>query len=182
MSCERVQERMAGLVVGAAGRRERLDIEAHSRSCARCAEALGDLATASIALERAYAPLRSATVALSPARVRLAMRVPQPTPAGIRITRVTSRLTEVALAAAVTAFAFVGSASVVPMPAIVEETSSETVAPSRVNSVFDEENFIRWIRIGHHAASSDLVDPAVAPRHADEDVATMPHERVGLAR
>ncbi len=170
------------LVVGAAGRRERLELEAHARRCARCAEALGDLASASIALERAYAPLRATTVALSPARVRLALRVPVETPLALRIARLTSRLTEVALAAAVTAFAFVGSASVAPSADIIDETAVDTVAPAHASHSFDDESFIRWIRVGRYgAASAGLVDPTVGARHADEEVAT-PHERAGLAR
>ncbi len=181
MSCANVQERMAGLVVGAAGRRERLELESHARRCGRCAVALSDLASASIALDRAYAPLRAATVALSPARVRLAMRAPEPTPVAIRLSRLTSRLTEVALAAAVTAFAFVGSASVAPNSSIVDETVVDTVVPTRVSPVSDDKTFIRWFRVGRYAASADLVDPVIAPRHVDEEIAT-PNERAGLAR
>jgi len=182
MGCAQVRERITVLLAGEAGRRERLEIESHLRRCGRCAEAMSDLASASIALDRAYAPLRATTVALSPARVRLAMRLPQPVPTGVRVSRLTSRLTELALAAAVTAFAFAGSASVAPKPAIVDENAVETFSPTRVSPSFDDENFIRWIRIGRYAASADLVDPAVAPRHADDEAADTPHERAGLAR
>lgn len=173
---------MAALVVGATGRRERLELEAHARRCVRCAEALDGLASASIALERSYAPLRATTVALSPARVRLALRVPVETPLALRLTRVTSRLTELALAAAVTAFAFVGAASVAPTPEIVDESAVDTVAPAHASHSFDDESFIRWIRVGRYgAASAGLVDPTIGARHADEEVAT-PDQRAGLAR
>lgn len=172
---------MAALVSGGAGRRERLELESHARRCGRCATALNDLAAASIALDRAYAPLRATTVAISPARVRLALLVPEPTPLGLRVTRVTARLTEVALAAAVTAFAFVGSASVSPKPAIVDETAVETVAPARVSTGVNDESFIRWLRIGRYGASADLAALSL-PSHHDEDEIAPSHERSGLAR
>ncbi len=181
MRCADVQERMAALVVDGVGRRERLELESHARRCGRCAGALSDLAAASIALDRAYAPLRAASAALSPARVRLAVRRPHTVPLAIRVSRITSRLTEVALAAAVTAFAFGGSASVAPQAAIVDETTVDPASPVRVRPVSDDENFIRWLRIGRRAASADLLDPAAAPRHPEEEIAT-PHERSGLAR
>jgi hypothetical protein len=139
-----------------------------------------ELWDASIAVDRAYAPLRSRTASLSPARVRLALRIPEPVPASVRITRVTSRFAEIALAAAVTAFAFVGSASVAPKPAIVEETSSET--STHPIAAFDDQNFFRWIRIGRYTAPSDLVDASASLSRGQDDTATVTNERAGLAR
>ena len=139
-----------------------------------------ELWDASIALDRAYAPLRERTVALSPARVRLALRIPEPVPTSVRVARITSRFTELALAAAVTAFAFVGSASVAPKPAIVEETSTETAA--HPIAAFDDQNFFRWIRIGRYSAPSDLVDASAALTSGTDDITPIANERAGLAR
>ena len=140
-----------------------------------------ELWDASIALDRSYAPLRARTVNLSPARVRLALRAAQPVPQSVRVSRIASRFTEVALAAAVTAFAFVGSASVAPKSAIVEETSSESVT-THVTSAFEDQNFFRWIRIGRQAPSSDLVDSSVMLVPGEDDNTPISHERTGLLR
>ena len=139
-----------------------------------------DLWDASIALDRAYAPLRERTVALSPARVRLALRRPEPTPVAVRLTRISARFTEIALAAAVTAFAFIGSTSVAPKSSIVEETSVETT--TRTIAAFDDQNFFRWIRVGRYAATADLVDASVSLVSGADDVDTITNERAGLAR
>lgn len=163
-------------------RRDRLDVESHAARCARCATAYGDLIAASVALQRAYAPLRAATVTLSPARVRLALRGPRPLPMPVRLGRMSARFTEVALAAALTAFAFVGSASVAPKPAIVEETSTG-VAPGATTHPVDADAIVRWFRVGRFSSSPDLVEPAV-PLPSRDDAQTLPglHDRVGLQR
>ena len=183
MTCRLTQERMSVLVAGALEPRERLEVESHASRCARCGTAYRDLIFASVALDRAYAPLRAATVAMSPARVRLALRLPQPIPASLRLSRLTARVSEIALAAAVTAFAFVGSASVAPQPTIVDEAVSDTGTLTHVTAGPDDQYFLRWLRIGRYAAQSDLVDPGVTP-HADVDdsLVVVPHDRAGLAR
>lgn len=140
-----------------------------------------ELWDASIALDRAYAPLRARSVALSPARVRLALRAAQPVPQSVRVSRVVARFTEVALAAAVTAFAFVGSSSVAPKSSIVDETTSETV-PTHVTTALEDRNFFRWIRIGRHAAASDPVDSSVLLVAGEDDNTPISHERTGLLR
>ena len=139
-----------------------------------------DLWDASIAVDRAYAPLRARTVSLSAARVHLALRRPEPTPLAFRVTRLTARFTEIALAAAVTAFAFVGSTSVAPRSSIVEETSTD--ATTHTIAAFDDQNFFRWIRIGRYAATADLVDASVSLVSGTDDVAPVTNERAGLAR
>ena len=139
-----------------------------------------ELWDASIAVDRAYAPLRARTVSLSPARVRLALRTPEPTSRALRVTRITARFTEIALAAAVTAFAFVGSTSVAPRSSIVEETSTDTT--THTIAAFDDQNFFRWIRIGRYAAPADLVDASVSLVSGADDIATVTNERAGLAR
>ncbi len=183
MTCRLTQEHMSALLAGALDRRERLDVEAHAFGCARCGIAYRDLIFASVALDRAYAPLRAAGVAMSPARVRLALRSPQPVPASLRLSRLCARVTEIALAAAVTAFAFVGSASVVPQPRIVDEAAPDTGALTHITAGTDDQYFLRWLRIGRYAAQSDVVDPGVAP-HGDLDDSPLDaaHDRAGLLR
>ena len=183
MTCGRTQERISALLAGALDRRERLEVESHASRCARCGTVYRDLIFASVAVDRAYAPLRAASVAMSPARVRLALRLPLPVPASLRLSRLTARVTEVALAAAVTAFAFVGTASVVPQAAIVDEAAIDTGTLTHVTAGTDDAYFLRWLRIGRYAAPTDLIDPAVA-RHNDLDDSppAAPHERAGLAR
>lgn len=181
MTCSAMQNRMTSVLAGAADRRERLEVEAHAARCARCATAYADLLTASVALQRAYAPLRSETVSLSPARVRLALRRPEPAPAFMRVGRLSARLTEVALAAAVTAFAFVGSASVAPKSSIVDETAPDTT-PAQVSEPADGA-IVHLFRIGRYAATPDLVEPAVElPAHEEADTLPDPRDRAGLRR
>jgi anti-sigma factor RsiW len=182
MTCRRAQERMSVLLAGALDGRERLEVEAHASRCARCGMAYRDLVFASVALDRAYAPLRAAGVAMSPARVRLALRIPQPVPTSLRLSRLTARVTEVALAAAVTAFAFVGSASVAPKAAIVDEAAPDLGTLTHVSADMDDQYFLRWLRIGRYAAPADLVDPAVTPRSELDDSPVAPTRGRGLVR
>ncbi len=182
MTCLANQERMSVLLAGALDRRERLEVESHNSRCARCGTAYRDLVFASVALDRAYAPLRSASVAMSPARVRLALRIPQPVPTALRLSRLTARITEISLAAAVTAFAFVGSASVTPNPTIVDEAVSDTATPTHVTASNDDQYFLRWLRIGRYAAPSDLLDPAVALRGDADASAVVTDDRAGHGR
>jgi anti-sigma factor RsiW len=182
MTCRQTEERMSALLAGALDRRGRLEVEAHTSRCARCGTAYRDLIFASVALERAFAPLRDATVTMSPARVRLALRRVEPLPASVRVARLTTRVTEVALAAAVTAFAFVGSASVVPKSTIVDEAATNSATLTHVTAGSDDQNFLRWLRIGRYAANSDLIDPGVALKGDLDDTALLTHERTGLMR
>ena len=182
MTCGDVQQQMTAVLAEAGERRERLEVEAHAERCARCATAYADLIAVSVAVDRAYAPLRATSVTLSPARVRLALRRPDAVPTSVRLGRLSARFTEVALAAAVTAFAFVGSASVAPTPAIVEETTVEAPAATSTTSA-EGATIIRWFRIGRYAVTPDVVEPAVA-RPSRGDVVTQPglHDRATLQR
>jgi len=186
MVCGRTQEKIAVLLSGAAIARERLEIEAHTATCARCANAYSDLIATSVALDRAYAPMRAASVALSPARVRLAMRMGEPVPTPLRFSRLVARVNEVALAAAVTAFAFVGAGSVAPTHAITDEAvpPAAVIPATHVGGIGnDDQSFLRWFRIGRYATPSDLLDPAVAPRSSlKDDVQIVTPERAGLVR
>jgi hypothetical protein len=185
MTCGSAQETMSEVLAGDAGRHELLDVEAHVRRCARCADAYRDLIATSVAVDRAYASLRSVSAVISPARVRLALRVPQPVPASARFSRIAARVNELALAAAVTAFAFVGSAQVAPKPALVDEfapdTTNETL--THVTASADDQYFLRWLRLGRYAAPTDMIDPAVTPKAYFDDLASVvTQERAGLLR
>lgn len=182
MSCSAIQKRMTSALAGSVGREERLEVEAHVTRCARCATAYADLVATTVALDRAYAPLRSAVVTLSPARVHLAVRRPVAVPLGVRIGRLSGRLSEVMLAAAVTAFAFVGSASIAPATTIVDETAVDP-APAATGTGADSAAVLRWFRIGRYAATPDLVEPPVA-LPSREYGQTQPglRDRIGLQR
>jgi len=183
VTCHTAQERMSVMLAGAASGRERLDVEAHAERCARCATTLRDYVATSVALDRAYAPLRARTTRLSPARVRLAMRIPEPVPASARFSRITARITEFGLAAAVTAFAFVGTASVTPQHTIVDEAVAPVVAPTHVTNGGDDQYFLRWLRLGRYAPQADTLDPAVsASVYSDEATQPTKPERAGLVR
>jgi anti-sigma factor RsiW len=185
VTCHGAQERMSTLLAGGVGPRERADIEAHATRCARCGAALRDMVAMSVALDRAYAPLRARSAALSPARVRLAMRLVQPVPAATRFSRITARLTEFGLAAAVTAFAFVGSASVAPQHTIVDEAAApDAITATHVTAGSDDQYVFRWLRLGRYAPPpGDVLDPAVSPKvYDDEPMQPVTHERSGLLR
>lgn len=173
---------MTSVLAGEAAREERLAVEAHAGRCARCATEYADLIATSVALERAYAPLRAAKATLSPARVHLVVRRPVAVPVPVRLGRLTARFTEVALAAAVTAFAFVGSASVEPKATIVDDTAVDPV-PAMTATAADTATLLKWFRIGRYAATPDLVDPPVELPSRDGDQ-TRPglHDRIGLQR
>ena len=185
MACGLTQEGIAVLLAGAADERDRLDIEAHTRSCARCAAVYRDYVATSVALDRAFAPIRDMNVSLSPARVRLALRVPQPVPTSLRFSRVVARVNEFALAAAVTAFVFIGAGSVAPNPAITDEAApaSDVLTPNmHVGISSDDQSFIRWFRIGRYATLSDTLDPAVSLRSLADEAPPATPERAGLLR
>ena len=184
VTCQIAQERMAAMLAGAASPAERVDAETHAARCARCATALRDYVAASVALDRAYAPLRARATRLSPARVRFAMRIPEPIPASARFSRVTARITEFGLAAAVTAFAFVGGGSVAPQRAFVDEAATPPASAAvHITGGSDDQYVLRWLRLGRYAPISDTLDPAVSPSTYDHDSITPTKpERAGLVR
>ena len=116
----------------------------------------GDLAREERAFERSFAPLRARTTALSPARVRAAVRWSEREEQRRRAVasrwgRIAGigRLAELSVGLGVTAFLFAGAGSVPPAP---QASQSPAVVPAitaqqRVASD-DSARFVRWMRTG----------------------------------
>ncbi len=123
---------------------ERLDVEEHVFRCVGCADMLRDLAAASIAVDRAFAPLRLATTRVAPGRARLASRRPALT-SWPRLA-LFGRLAEASLALVVTAFVFVG---VVGEGARTPQASPASVVRDYFSKAppYDETAYVRWLRL-----------------------------------
>ncbi len=150
VACRAAEQKMADLFTGELHPRERLELEAHADGCARCDAALRDLTTISVALDRAYAPLRQRGTLLSPARVRLAARVePQPIVPWWRAGFI-GRLSEATMALGFAALVLGGSLDLVVKPAA--EVVPAAAAPSVIKDYFktqppvDEGAYVRWLR------------------------------------
>ena len=154
LACRAAEQKMADLFTGELHPRERLELEAHADSCARCGLALRDLATISVALDRAYAPLRSRGTLLSPARVRLAVRAePEASVPWWRVGFV-GRLSEATMALGFAALVLGGSLDL----AAVKTTDTRATplaaaaAPSVIAEYFraqppaEETAYLRWLR------------------------------------
>lgn len=151
VSCRAAEQKMTDLFTGELHARERLELEAHADTCARCDAALRDLAMISVALDRAYAPLRQRGTLVSPARVRLAARVKlQPTAPWWRVGFV-GRLSEATMALGLAALVLGGSLDLAVKPEVIP-----TAAAPSVNSVIkdyfrtqpptEETAYMRWLR------------------------------------
>lgn len=126
------------------------------------------------ALEAAFASYRARHTAVSPARVRAALRwdraAAEPS-AAWRGVALVGRLAELPLAVGLTALVLTASlGGVVEPPAIVEEANAEATQV-RVTARLEGERLLRWFRIGRAAVIADFVDPALGvPRsEAGED-------------
>jgi anti-sigma factor RsiW len=155
VGCRAAERKMTDLFTGELHARERLELEAHADGCARCGTALSDLAAISIALDRAYAPMRRRGTLLSPARARLAARLePQPSVAWWRVGFV-GRLSEATMALAFAAL-IVGGA----MDLAVARPGAIPSAPSVIQEYFnaqppaEETAYVRWLR--WHATAADF--------------------------
>ncbi len=157
VACRAAEQRMADLFTGELQTRARLELEAHADRCARCHSALRDLATISVALDRAYAPLRGRATLLSPARVRLAARTEvRPNVRGWRVGLV-GRLSEATMALGFAAIVLGGSFDVTNVDGSASSAGTgpivaEPPARSVIRDYFkaqpprDETAFLRWIR------------------------------------
>jgi anti-sigma factor RsiW len=155
VACRAAEHKMADLFTGELHPRERLELEAHADGCARCGIALRDLAAISVALDRAYAPIRQRGTLLSPARARLAARrEPQPSVAWWRVGFV-GRLSEATMALGFAALILGGA-----LDLAAARPGTIPAAPSVVQDYFaaqppaEETAYVRWLR--WHATAADF--------------------------
>lgn len=175
---------MADLFTGELHPRARLELEAHADSCARCGTALRDLATISVALDRAYAPLRQRGTLLSPARVRLAARVePRPAMPWWRLGLV-GRLSEATMALGFAALVLGGSLDVAAVKTDATPSTSLTAAHAqsvirdymRTQPPYEETAYLRWLRFQLRAIGADAIQTVRYPVGGQFDVAQFSNE------
>jgi hypothetical protein len=152
---------MADLFTGELHLRERLELEAHADGCTRCGAALRDLATISVALDRAYAPLRQRSTLLSPARVRLAARVEPQTTVPWWRSGLIGRLSEATMALGFAALVLGGSLDLAAKQQEVTTPAAAVAAPSiikdymRTQPPYEETTYLRWLRFQLRAIGGD---------------------------
>jgi len=183
VACRAAEQKMADLFTGELRLRERLELEAHADGCARCGAALRDLATISVALDRAYAPLRRRGTLLSPARVRLAARAePRSTVPWWR-TGFVGRLSEATMALGFAAVVLGGS---LDLAAKNDATAAASLATVQSQSVireymrtqppYEETAYLRWLRFQLRAVGADPVPAVRYPVGGQYDVAQVSNE------
>lgn len=162
IGCRTAQERISVALVDELPARERLEADAHVASCPGCADAMRDLGATAVALERAYAPLRARTVNLSAARIRLAVRTPARPSRIVRYARLTAKLNELAVAAAVMVFAVIGT---VPSPVVIVEDEPTAATRFQLMQGFEEPRSEPYVsqRIGRYLLHDTLLDVRVVP-------------------
>jgi anti-sigma factor RsiW len=181
VACRAAEQKMSDLFTGELGQRERLELEAHAETCPRCDTALRDLATISVALDRAYAPLRQRTTLLSPARVHLAARVdPRPSAPWWRAGFV-GRLSEATMALGFAALVLGGSLDVAPKPEIVPIASHSVIRDYfRAQPPTEDTAYLRWLRFQFRAIGVDTLPSVRYPVGGQFDVAQLTSEDDGL--
>jgi hypothetical protein len=149
--------------------RERIDLEAHARTCPECADALRNAGAVDEALRGAFASLRERRAQLAPGRVRLAV-MPRPVQPNVwlRAPRFFGRLAEVSVMVGVTLFAVGGTferpTSVTPEHRSVVQDYFRAQAPS------DEIDYFRWLRLRNTDAAVIPSDPTRLPAGGRYDV------------
>jgi anti-sigma factor RsiW len=154
VACRAAEQKMADLFTGELHVRERLELEAHADGCARCGTALSDLAAISVALDRAYAPMRMRGTQLSPARARLAARIePRPSAAWWRVGFV-GRLSEATMALGFAALMLGGAMDLAVQPGAIPNAPSVIQDYFRAQPPAEETAYVRWLR--WHATAADF--------------------------
>ena len=141
------------------------------------------------ALADAYAPLRQAGTALSPARVRAAVRwAPSGTPP-LRGAALLSRAGELATAVAAAAFVFAASLAPLGTPGsgVPSAVPADEVRVGPGLSLDRPEVFARWLRVGRTVIADDLLDPLLGVSGSVDLVGDIPADaryriRQGLVR
>ncbi len=177
VACRAAEQKMSDLFTGELGPRERLELEAHADRCARCDTALRDLATISIALDRAYAPLRRRTTLLSPARVHLAARVdPRPSVPWWRAGFV-GRLSEATMALGFAALVLGGSVDVAPKPEVTPTAAHSVIRDYfRAQPPTEDTAYARWLRFQFRAIGAETAPSVRYPVGGQFDVAQLSSE------
>ncbi len=188
VACRAADQKMAELFTGELGVRERLDLEAHADGCVRCGAALRDLATISVALDRAYAPVRQRVTLLSPARVRLAARSePRSTVPWWRVGFV-GRLSETTMALGFAALVLGGSLDLAVKPDITPTVAAPSVIREyfRAQPPTEETAYMRWLRFQFRSIGAETVPAVRYPVGGQFDVEQYSNEddslRTGTAR
>jgi hypothetical protein len=151
---------MADLFTGELLGRERLELEAHADGCARCDAALRDLTTISVALDRAYAPLRQRGTLLSPARVRLAARVEPSVTVPWWRAGFMGRLSEATMALGFAALVLGGSFDLAVQSNAIQSPPSVIKDYFRTQPPAEETAYMRWLRL---RAIGMEIGPALYP-------------------
>ena len=160
VGCRAAEERMADLFTGELLARERLELEAHADGCARCDAALRDLTTISVALDRAYAPMRQRGTLLSPARVRLAARIEPSVAVPWWRAGFVGRLSEATMALGFAALVLGGSLDLAVQPSATHSAPSVIKDYFRTQPPADETAYMRWLRL---RAIGVEIGPALYP-------------------
>ena len=155
VACRAAEQKMADLFTGELHARERSELEAHADGCARCGTALRDLAAISVALDRAYAPMRQRGTLLSPARARLAARLePPPSVAWWRVGFI-GRLSEATMALGFAAVILGGALDLAEVrPGVIPPAPSVVQDYFRAQPPAEETAYVRWLR--WHATAADF--------------------------
>lgn len=160
VACRAAEQKMADLFTGEIEARERLELEAHADRCGRCDAALRDLATISVALDRAYAPLRRRGTLLSPARVHLAVRATPSTAVPWWRVGFVGRLSEATMALGFAALVLGGSLDLAVHPQVIPTAPSVIRDYFRAQPPTDDAAYLRWLRFQLQAIGVDAA-PAV---------------------
>lgn len=131
--CRTTEDQLLRVLLGTGDVAERLDVQGHVSSCARCAHTLRSLEQAGSAYDRAFATLRSRRAPIAAGRARLAAATEPRIRFGLafpgRLLRL--RLAESAVAFGVMTIAVVGSLGVEPESAIAPSPATAiVVAPA----------------------------------------------------
>jgi hypothetical protein len=121
------------------------------------------------AIESAFTPLRLRRAAVSPLRVRAAVRWGRGAPpAAVPWSGAVARLSELSLAVGMSVMVFVGAfgsatgAQRGPASASLDEAVDPALYPvPRVTAPLDDEHYIRWLRLDRFVPLQDWLDPSV---------------------
>ena len=122
------------------------------------------------ALEDAFGPLRARGTRVGPARVRAAVRWSAPEPRPLRGLRLMTRISELTIAAAVSAFLFAGSvASVQAVPAPIPDLSRDAVTAGdrTLNGRNALQRPIGSLATDYRTTAGDLAANAALARRTD---------------